>query len=444
MTDDTDRRDATVNLVDEAAARASGADAPIGGFDDDVTPSVEDARRHLHQAWDHSSAGTALPGDARLRQAKRAVLLALRPVTSHQVPFNQEIAVAVKGLAEAIDLVAGRLDAADRRVDTAAARAQASIATTELTVDELADTVAELTDTVAELFATMEDLAVRNQRLELQVADERAETRALRARLDLVARAARNLLGPDHPDPHLTLLSRQLDASYDELYEHLENAFRGPRDHVRGLAEGYLPDVEPLRGGPVLDLGCGRGEWLDVLRDHDIDAYGLDSNETMVERCRERGLDARVGDALQHLAELPESSLAAVTGMHIAEHLAFDSLVELLDRARIALRPGGLLILETPNPTNLTVGAAQFYLDPTHVKPLHPDLMEFLALERGFAEVEIRYLHPADDVDRLRPEDLVGVDEVRAQAVVERINWALFGPRDFAVLARKPAFPATG
>ncbi len=442
MTDDDARTDPAVRFVDEAAARASVAEPSLAGLLDDGDgggPTVDEARHHLHEAWAHVDAGTALPEDARMRQVKRAVLLALRPVTSHQVPFNQQIIAAARGLGEAVDHLANRVDAADRALD---ARVQASLATTELALDDLVDTAAGLQATVDDLQATVDDLSVRNQRLEHRLAEERAELRALRARQDIVSRAARDLLGGDGPTPHLGTLSRQLDASHDRLYEHLENAFRGSRDHVRSLAEGYLPDVEPLGGGPVLDIGCGRGEWLEALRDHDIDAYGFDTNEAMVERCRERGLDARVGDALAHLAEVPESSLAAVTGMHVAEHLTLDSLVELIDRARVALRPGGLLILETPNPTNLNVGAASFYLDPTHLKPLHPELLEFLVLERGFAEVELRYLHPDEDVNRLRPEDLVGVDEVRAGAVVERINWALFGPLDYAVLARKPAPPA--
>jgi O-antigen chain-terminating methyltransferase len=126
-----------------------------------------------------------------------------------------------------------------------------------------------------------------------------------------------------------------------------------------------------------------------------------------------------------------------ITSFHVAEHLSLDTLVGLVDAALVALQPGGLLILETPNPTNVNVGSASFYLDPTHLKPLHPQFLEFLVVQRGFAEAEVRYLN-AEDTERLTIDDLAPTaDEARAQQLVDRINWALSGPLDYGVVARK-------
>ena len=130
--------------------------------------------------------------------------------------------------------------------------------------------------------------------------------------------------------------------------------------------------------------------------------------------------------------------MRAVTSFHLVEHLTLDTMVALLEAAYLALAPGGILILETPNPTNVVVGAASFYLDPTHIKPVHPSFVQFLALASGFVDAEIRYLHPVGG-DVLEPEDLASheTDPHRARALVDRINWALTGPMDYAVVARK-------
>src|SRR5699024_1786382 len=161
----------------------------------------------------------------------------------------------------------------------------------------------------------------------------------------------------------MTELSRELGADYDELYDDLQDPVRGSRAHVTDLLAGYLPDIEGTPGsGLVIDVGCGRGEWLEVRRDNDIEAYGVDLNEAAVERCTERGLDARHEDALVHLRSLPEGSVRAITCFHLVEHLSLDTLIGLLEAALLALRPGGIFIMETPNPTNLVVGAANFYL----------------------------------------------------------------------------------
>jgi O-antigen chain-terminating methyltransferase len=125
-----------------------------------------------------------------------------------------------------------------------------------------------------------------------------------------------------------------------------------------------------------------------------------------------------------------------ISAFHLVEHLAFDDLVRLLDQAVRVLRPGGILLLETPNPNNLLVSSGHFYLDPTHVKPLPPDLLEFLVASRGFEEIEVRHLHPAPAA--LEPTDDSEAARKTMEPVLERLNTLLFGPQDYAVLGRRP------
>jgi O-antigen chain-terminating methyltransferase len=416
--------DEVVRYLDEAASRTKG-NPPTPGFTPPPPPVRRGpgtgARALVDEAYSHAGMGTAVPEGARLRFLKRGVLAAMRPATSHQVIYNHRLAEAVKALAE--------------DVDQRLAAAQAGLATADLAMQEIADGIERVE-------ARVTDLVDRIGKLEARQRWDRSELATHQSRLDIVLRAAREALPGGMDETQLNTLRRQLDARYEELYRDLENTFRGSRDEIRVLVEEYVKDVLPLSGtGPVVDLGCGRGEWLEVLRDHGVEAYGVDTNEAFVAAGTERGLDVRHGDALRHLHEVPESSLAAVTGFHLAEHVTLDGLVDLVDSALRALRPGGLLILETPNPTNVTVGAAAFYIDPTHLKPLHPQFLEFLVLERGFVDAELRFLHPTDTPPLELPA-IEGVDTSRVQAALDRLNWALAGPQDYAVLARKASPPS--
>ncbi len=466
-----------LRLMKQAAARAQGEDSDgVDGVDgvgygeeivEEEAPArsegVRYTRDRLHEASGFADAGTMIPPGARLKPVKQAMLTFVRPVTSHQVPFNAQVLAAINGLAGEIERCTSDLARQEQR----AMRLQAGIATTDLTVDDLNDTAKQLSADVDELAAeqqrlsttltskldsalstTLAKLTELQATIERVQADQaaalaretaglRSQLQAVRAKQDLVFRAAREALPNGFDIAQLGELSRELSTGYEELYEDLEDTFRGSREHIMDLATEYIDDVRSVPGrGPVVDVGCGRGEWLEVLRDAEIPAYGVDVNEVVVERCRARGLDVRAADALVHLREEPEGSVRAVTSFHVVEHLSLDTLVQLIDAALVALRPGGLLIFETPNPTNVNVGAASFYLDPTHLKPLHPQFCEFLVLSRGFAEAEVRFLHP-EDAPRLTPADLAVDDPQRAQALVDRINWAMFGPLDYAIVARK-------
>ncbi len=183
----------------------------------------------------------------------------------------------------------------------------------------------------------------------------------------------------------------------DAFYRAFEDRFRGSRALILGrLRAGYQPFVDRIAaegGARALDLGCGRGEWLEILRDAGIAGRGVDLDAGMLEAARGAGLDVEQRDALEALRAEADGALTLVSGFHIAEHLPFAVLLALMTEARRVLRPGGILILETPNPENLVVGTSSFHLDPTHITPIPPDRMTFMAEFAGFARSVILRLN---------------------------------------------------
>lgn len=212
----------------------------------------------------------------------------------------------------------------------------------------------------------------------------------------------------------------------DALYVALEDRFRGSREEIKDRFKIYLPYVEAVRDGTLIDLGSGRGEWLELLKEAGIAARGVEQNRISIEQGRERGLEIVDDDAIAHLRALPERSVAAVTGFHIIEHVPIDALITLLDEVKRVLRPGGLAIFETPNPENVLVGSNFFYLDPTHHHPLPSELMQFLFESRGFDRVEVLNLHQWD-AGRVAGEG----------ELAERFNGLFYGPMDYAILGWK-------
>ncbi|HKR02249.1 MAG TPA: methyltransferase domain-containing protein [Pyrinomonadaceae bacterium] len=213
----------------------------------------------------------------------------------------------------------------------------------------------------------------------------------------------------------------------DELFASFADEFRGKPEEVKAGLKFYLPFLKEAGiSEGVLDVGCGRGEWLELLQEEGIAARGIETNQVLVERARARGLEVIEGDALAHLRTLPRESVSAVTGFHFIEHLPFERLVELLDEIARTLRPAGLLIFETPNPKNLVVGACNFYSDPTHLKPLFPETVRFVLDNRGFEDVRILYVNP--------PGGSPFKDEDEGSRALD--SW-FYSPRDFAVIGRR-------
>lgn len=214
------------------------------------------------------------------------------------------------------------------------------------------------------------------------------------------------------------------------FYKEFEDRFRGSRETIKQRLSGYLPLLEPLKtlypDPYAIDVGCGRGEWLELLGENGFRSHGIDQDPQMLKSALDMGLSAQEGDAIEYLKNLPESSVALISGFHIAEHLEFDDLLQLIRYAHRSLLPGGLLILETPNPENLAVGSNTFYTDPTHKRPLPPALLSFLPEYEGFERSVIFRLNGND----------YGVD-----ARISVFDVITGASPDYAVVAQKKALP---
>ena len=250
-------------------------------------------------------------------------------------------------------------------------------------------------------------------------------------RLGMLLEEARKRLPEPFNQEQLQLIAEEERHMLDALYVTFEDQFRGGREEIEGRLRVYLPILEGATLGtaemPILDVGCGRGEWLALLKEHGMRAQGVDVNRVLVEDCRRQGLEVIERDAIAYLRSLPAGSLGAVTGFHLIEHLPFDSFIKLLDETVRVLKPGGVAIFETPNPENVLVGSYNFYLDPTHRNPLPSPVVQFMVEARGLCRVEIMPLHPSDHA---RVEE-AGLD------VAKRFNEYFYGPQDYAVIGWK-------
>jgi len=206
-------------------------------------------------------------------------------------------------------------------------------------------------------------------------------------------------------------------------YAGFSDRFRGSEDYVRGKQRLYTPYFAGRRD--VLDIGCGRGEFLDVAKECGASAMGIDLDAEAVEYCRRKGHTAEVADLFDYLASLPDASLDGIFASQVIEHLAPERLPEMIRLCAVKLRRDGLIALETPNPECLAIFATHFYIDPTHTRPVPPSLAAFYLEEAGFGSLEIRRLSPAVET---MPSLASLPDDFRN---------AFFGGLDYAAIARK-------
>lgn len=244
---------------------------------------------------------------------------------------------------------------------------------------------------------------------------------------------ARQRLPEPFNSQQLQNFSNEDQHSLDALYVAFEERFRGSRDVILNRLKIYLPLIDEAKIGtpesPILDVGCGRGEWLELLQESGYNASGIDISKVMLEQCQARGLEVREGDVISYLQSLPDASLGAVTGFHIIEHIPIASLIKLFDEVIRVLKSSGIIIFETPNPRNVLVGSGDFYRDPTHLNPIHPDTISYIATLKGFINSESYFFEEKESGVELLPSSKMRFDKFDNYVTVSR---------DFVLIAHKP------
>jgi SAM-dependent methyltransferase len=393
-------------------------------------------------------------------RAKHALRRLLTPIFERQVAYNAANTRVTAHLVERLEvLTAEREHQRTVRED----------------VDRLAQALEEQARIVSSLEGRLGEAVAAREALERRLTEAGASREALERRLeettalasaadasreavrttgertrvlgDRVARAERKLrrvllhlaegvedVTPPRPAAPDTVLPSALAPTFD--YAGFEDRFRGDEEDIRDRQRQYLAVFEGQQD--VLDVGCGRGEFLELCRSAGIGARGVELDLDMVLLCREKGLDVIHGEVFAYLATLPDESLGGVFSAQVIEHLPPAAVVELVRLCHRKLRMGARAIFETPNPGCLAVFARSFYIDPTHIRPIHSDGMKFVLESLGFDPVAIQYSMPVETSARisLLPEN--GVEAVREfNRGVERLNDLIFGFQDYAVIGTK-------
>ena len=305
-----------------------------------------------------------------------------------------------------------------------------------------------------DLMRRAESMAAREARFGGRVSAVNATQDDLRARLATVQQATltlkreveRMLAGGSSSHVAAPGTGSSVSAPVVDSYKYVgfEDRFRGSQDEIRARIEPY---VAMFRGASdVLDVGCGRGEFLDLLRADGTTARGLDLNHEMVEVCRERGLDVSEGDLLGYLDSLPDGSLGGLIAIQVVEHLEPAYLMRALDLAYHKLRPGSRIVLETINPACWFAFFASYIRDLTHVRPIHPETLQYLLTASGFERATIEWRSPYPVAEKLQPvapaadSESPAVKDLRdtINANVERLNGLLFTHMDYAAVGVKP------
>jgi O-antigen chain-terminating methyltransferase len=395
------------------------------------TPVNRELIERLNREW-RITAPPAGGGSLRQRLARplrQAVAALLRP----QETFNSAVVQQINHLNEVNDATAAWLRAV---LDDVFARSE-----------QLAD---ELRGRMDDLERRVESMSAGKVRIEAGMAGLREDQAEMRTALGVLQHETRHLSKaladtasavamPAAASSGAVAAPRASSHALSHRYVGFEDAFRGSPEAIRAGLAVYVPLF--AGASDVLDIGCGRGEFLSLLEESGITARGVDLNEAMVEVCESRGLKAAAADALSYLCEQPDGSLGGLFAAQVVEHLEPAYLTQLLDSAFDKLRPGAPIVLETINPACWFAFFESYIRDVTHERALHPDTLKFLLVATGFHEVAIRFSAPYPEHEKLQPVRSSGlpVDAVETlNANVEKVNRLLFTHLDYAAIARRP------
>lgn len=288
---------------------------------------------------------------------------------------------------------------------------------------------------ITQLQTAVTDLTKQNTELQATIA-------ALSSKLSMIEKLDNKLIDIQHkltsvrstaattPTPEVTVNNTVADNhEFDNFYKKFEDTFRGDEALIKSLLSEHLPLFNALspkvRKKPILDIGCGRGELLSLLKENGYAGIGVDMNQEMVERATSLGFTAVYSDAATYLHSQKKEAFAAITGFHIVEHIPFEILIRIFSECYRALDRNGFVLFETPNPRSLSVGANTFYIDPSHIRPVPSELLSFMLEYVGFT-TEVVPLH---EINPLKSP--TGPQQNK------ELHSAVFGFADYAVIGRK-------
>lgn len=382
--------------------------------------SVDDLRRELREQIDQERSSAQEQMLRVIRQQQSLFDSSIDDTRARMVSLESSARAWIVDLESSFDARIGRVESFAKDVNS-------KITHAESTASDLQDRLGSVESTTEKLESKASATEAEIGKVFQQLQQARTELALQGRRMALILEEARKRLPAAFDQQQLEIIVAEEQHKLDALYAELEDNFRGTLEEIKERFRTYLPHIKSLAtDGPIVDLGCGRGEWLELLKSEGHKALGVDTNQVMLDRCRARGLDVVENDALKYLRGVPDNSLGAVTGFHIIEHLQVDLLVGLLDEIVRVLQPGGLVLFETPNPENVLVGSNFFYLDPTHRNPVPSLLLKFLLESRGFDRIEVMNLHAWDQAR------IGGENELTA-----RFNELFYGPMDYAIAGWK-------
>ena len=453
--DEADARyNAALTAVDQVPLRAPRLPAPPPHYDEQqITP--------LNQACDVVVAPSALPG---LKGRLAAFVWRLIAPTLHkQAAFNSLVVDHlnrnVQSHRGAHDFAAGTADAVHAHMDDLLAfRARLMLYLQQITpfvdtkdrdtaggslvvnagVNALADELAKRQESMAAREARYESrvaaLAAAHDELRMLAGVAQQASMAAKREIERLLSTSNSTTSNAQATPDTQLPTRDTLDSFK--YVGFENEFRGSRDEIRRRLESYLPYFDGA--ADVLDVGCGRGEFLELLKARGVSGRGLDLNHEMVEVCRANGLDVTEADVVTYLERLPDASLGGLFAAQVVEHLRPEYLLRFLELAHHKLRPGAPIVLETLNPACWVAFFESYIRDITHVWPLHPETLRYLVLASGFPAARIEYRSPVPEQDRLQP--VAAGDGTSADLIetfngnVEKLNARMFTFMDYAIV----------
>ena len=223
----------------------------------------------------------------------------------------------------------------------------------------------------------------------------------------------------------------------DFEYEDFENHFRGPMEEIKERLKMYVPYFKDA-DAPIFEIGSGRGEFLELMKENNITASGIDIFRQFVNKCLRNGLDVQYGDGISFIKHFTSDSLSGVFASQVVEHISNSDIIELYRESFRVLKKGGYCIFETPNPCCVSMFTGAFYIDPSHKKPIHPLYLEYIARLAGFTEVEIVFTEGSrttESLPTIKTSSVDNIDEVNE--AINKLSEKIYGSQDYAIIARK-------